>query len=179
MSPPSPWTLLRERSRRDYRIFVSRTLDVADPRTGTEYIRTVLEGPDWVNVIPVTTRGEVVLVRQFRFGTWSNHLEIPGGMVDPGEDPAVAAPRELEEETGYRAGRVEALGWSHPNPAIQSNRLHSFLALDCELVGAPRQDTAEDIRVEVVPRAALRELVKRGEITHSLVLTTLLLDAWK
>lgn len=171
--------MLRERSRRDYRIFTTRTLDVADPRSGTEYVRTVIDAPDWVNVVPITTQGEVVLVRQFRFGTWSNHLEIPGGMVDPGEDPVRAATRELEEETGYRPAQTIALGWSHPNPAIQANRLHSFLCTGCENVGAMKLDSAEDVRVEVVPRAELKALVRAGQITHSLVLTTLLLEVWK
>ncbi len=158
---------------------MTRTLDVADPRSGTEYVRTVIDAPDWVNVVPITTRGEVVLVRQFRFGTWSNHLEIPGGMVDPGEDPRAAAMRELVEETGFRPKETIALGWSHPNPALQANKLHSYLCTGCEDVGAMRQDSSEDLRVELVPRSELKALVRAGQITHSLVLTALLLEVWK
>ncbi|MDP1829698.1 MAG: NUDIX hydrolase [Archangium sp.] len=176
---PRPWTRVAVRAERDYRIFRTRTLDVLDPRNGTPYVRTVIDAPDWVNVIPVTEAGEVVLVRQFRFGTWSNTLEIPGGMLDPGEDALTAAGRELEEETGFRPGRVSALGISHPNPAILVNRLHSFLAEGCVKVHAGKQDGSEDIQVVIVPRADLPGLVRAGTITHSLVLAALLYDAWR
>jgi 8-oxo-dGTP pyrophosphatase MutT (NUDIX family) len=176
---PPGWTLLGERSTKDFHIFRTRTLEVADPRDGTRYVRTVIEAPDWCNVIPVTRGGDVVLVRQFRFGTWSNHLEIPGGMLDPAEAPATAAARELEEETGFRAGRLELLGMSHPNPALFANRLHTFLALDCVQVHGGRRDTSEDIRVELVPRGELKQLVRRGQITHALVLAALLFDEWR
>lgn len=176
---PRPWTQVAIRSERDYRIFRTRTLDVLDPRNGSPWVRTVIDAPDWVNVIPVTTAGEVVLVRQFRFGTWSNTLEIPGGMLDPGEDALTAAGRELEEETGFRPDRVTALGSSHPNPALFGNRLHSFLAEGCVKVHEGKQDGSEDIQVVVVPKANLPRLVREGHITHSLVLAALLYDAWK
>lgn len=174
---PRPWNKVGVRSEKDYRIFVARTFDVTDPRNGNPYVRTVIEAPDWVNVIPVTTGGDVVLVRQFRFGTWSNHLEIPGGMVDPGEDARTAAARELEEETGFRASTLTPIGVSHPNPAIMSNRLHSFLAEGCVKVGDAHQDGSEDIQLVVVPRGELRALVQSGQISHSLVLAALLFDA--
>lgn len=176
---PRPWTKVGQRSEKDYRIFRTRTLDVLDPRNGTPYVRTVIDAPDWVNVIPVTVKGEVVLVRQFRFGTWSNTLEIPGGLLDPGEDALTAAARELEEETGFRPGRITPIGASHPNPAIFVNRLHSFLAEDCVKVHAGKQDGSEDIQVVVVPKGELPRLVREGAITHSLVLAALLYDAWK
>ncbi len=173
---PRPWTQVAVRSEKDYRIFRARTLDVLDPRNGAPYVRTVIDAPDWVNVVPVTTDDQVVLVRQFRFGTWSNTLEIPGGMLDPGEDALGAAGRELEEETGFRPARVIPLGVSHPNPAIFGNRLHSYLAEGCARVHAGKQDGSEDIQVVLVPRAELPGLVRDGSITHSLVLATLLFD---
>lgn len=175
---PRPWTRVAQRSERDYRIFRTRTLDVLDPRNGTPYVRTVIDAPDWVNVIPVTAAGEVVLVRQFRFGTWTNTLEIPGGMLDPGEDALAAAARELEEETGFCPARVRPIGVSHPNPAIFVNRLHSFVAEDCVKVHAGKQDGSEDIQVVLVPKGELPGLVRSGAITHSLVLAALLYDAW-
>ncbi len=176
MAEPKPWTLVGTRAERDFRIFTAQTLDVADPRDGTPYVRTVLRCPDWVNVIAVTADEHVVLVRQFRFGTWSNTLEIPGGLVDRGEpDVQTAALRELEEETGFVPERVTSLGWSHPNPAIQDNRLHTFLALDCRLKHEARPDPSEDLEVVLVPRAQLPRLVREGQITHALVLAALFL----
>lgn len=167
------------RAERDFRIFTARTLDVADPRNGEGFVRTVLECPDWVNVIALTTDKRVILVRQFRFGTWSNTLEIPGGMVDPGEtDIQAAALRELEEETGFVAGEVKRLGSSHPNPATHTNRLHSFLALDCVQAHDGKPDHGEDLELVLTPRAELPRLVAEGAITHSLVLAAFLFDAW-
>lgn len=178
MPDPRPWTLLRTRAERDFRIFTARTLDVADPRNGQEYVRTVLACPGWVNVVAVTTDDRLILVRQFRFGTWANTLEIPGGMLDPHEtDPQAAALRELEEETGFVPGRVKRLGVSHPNPAIQTNELHSFLALDCRRVHEGHQDGSEDIEVVLVERLRLPELIRSGQISHSLVLAAFLFDA--
>lgn len=178
MPEPRPWNLLRTRAERDFRIFTARTLDVTDPRTGTGYVRTILKCPDWVNVVALTTDQHVILVRQFRFGTWSNTLEIPGGMVDPHEtDIQGAALRELEEETGFVPGAVELLGISLPNPAIQTNRLHTFLARDCRKVHEGKQDGSEDIELVLTPRAEIPRLVKSGEISHSLVLAAFLFDA--
>ena len=75
-----------------------------------------LETADWVNIIPITRRGELVLVRQERHGIGANTLEIPGGLVDLGEAPAAAALRELREETGYQGATAEPLGWLYPKP---------------------------------------------------------------
>jgi 8-oxo-dGTP pyrophosphatase MutT (NUDIX family) len=174
---PRPWTRVGVRSEKDYRIFKTHTLDVLDPRNGAPYVRTVIDAPDWVNVVAFTSDEQAVLVRQFRFGTWSNTLEIPGGMLDPGEDALTAAGRELEEETGFRPARIRLLGVSHPNPAIMSNRLHSYLAEGCVKVHEGKQDGSEDIQVVLEPRARLAELVRDGSITHSLVLAALLYES--
>jgi len=82
----------------------------------------VVEAPDWINVIPLTDDGRVVLVKQYRFGIEGFTLEIPGGMCDGAEPPLDAARRELREETGYEARELVPLGWVHPNPAVQTNR---------------------------------------------------------
>src|SRR6266567_1508471 len=77
--------------------------------------------PDWVSVVPVTDDGNFVLVRQYRHGIDAPTLEVPGGIIDEGQDPAGAAIRELREETGYGQGTLVPLGVSHPNPALQNN----------------------------------------------------------
>ena len=130
----------------------------------------VLEAPDWVNVIPLTDDGQVVMVRQYRHGRREMTLEIPGGMVDPDDpSPLEAARRELLEETGYFAGQVEQIGSIAPNPAIQDNLCHSFVAGQLELRGAPRPDGTEELAVELVALERIPELIRRGEICHALV----------
>jgi 8-oxo-dGTP pyrophosphatase MutT (NUDIX family) len=140
---------------------------------GTAHQYIVLRSPDWVNVVPLTSKGEVVLIRQWRHGIEQPTLEIPGGLVDPGETPAEAAARELAEETGYRPGRLEFLGWVSPNPALFNNRCHTFLALEAEIAGPPQTEETEQIEVITCPASELPRMVRDGEINHSLVVSAL------
>ena len=140
---------------------------------GLEHEFLVLSSPDWVNIIPVTIQGRVVLIRQWRHGIREAALEIPGGMVDPGETPAQAAARELLEETGCRAESLVDLGWVHPNPALFSNRCHTFLALGARRVQAQRTEDDEEIEVLTVAADELPGLVAAGHISHSLVVAAL------
>lgn len=137
----------------------------------------VIDAPDWVNVVALTPADEILLIRQWRMGVDHPTLEIPGGMVDPGESPAAAAARELEEETGYAADAWAALGVVEPNPAIQSNRCHTFLALDCRRVSTPRFDGNERIHLERVPYVEAAKKVAAGEIEHALVVAALAYEA--
>jgi ADP-ribose pyrophosphatase len=128
---------------------------------------------DWVNVVALTTEGQVVLVRQHRFGIEEEAVEIPGGIVDPGEAPLQAAVRELREETGYGGGRWSDLGFVHPNPAIQTNRTFLFLAEGVVLEGPQEPDPTEAITVELAPAAAIPGLLAAGRITHALAVVGL------
>jgi len=161
----------RERSEQvaDCRVFkVRRDLSV-DPRGLGEHDFYVIEAPDWINIIPITKAGEVVLIELYRHGTEEVSLEIPGGMVDPGEQPHETAARELLEETGYEAREVELLGRTRPNPAIQDNWIHTFLAHDVEHRCEPSNAGTEQTRVRLVPLEQIPALIAGGEITHSLV----------
>ncbi len=173
MPEPRPWPVVRSTPEADYRIFAVRRDRAVSPRTGREHPFIVLETPDWVNVVPVTRDGDAVMVRQYRHGLRQLTLEIPGGMVDAGEDPAESARRELLEETGYAPDRLVPLGWVHPQPAFQTNRCHTYLAVDCRRVTEPSPDAAEDLEVVLVPVASLPDRVAAGEITHGLVLAAL------
>ena len=130
----------------------------------------VIDCPDWINVIPLTASGEVLLVRQFRFGIEDFTLEIPGGMCDPGETPAESARRELREETGFEAERLIEIGWVHPNPPVQNNRCYTFLARDVVQVGPADPDPSETLELVRVPLESISRLISERKITHGLVL---------
>ncbi len=132
---------------------------------------TVLGFSDWVNIIPVTPEGKVVMIRQYRLGTRSETLEIPGGLISEEDaDPAEAALREMIEETGYYSGEVVHIGTVEPNPAIQNNRCHTFLARNAVPVSSQNLDSTEAIMVELVQREDIPVLVRTSRITHGLVL---------
>ncbi len=176
--PDRSWTLLSSRVVSDHRIFTLHEdrYRIAPRDAGTGLVPpavernfVVMDGPDWINIIPLTDDGQVVLVRQYRHGVREVTLEIPGGMANAGEDPQLAGLRELREETGYAARTVRALGSVWPNPAIQTNRCHFFLAEGVHKVAEPEPDESERIEVVTVPLDAIPGMVARGEIGHSLV----------
>ncbi|MBP6218024.1 MAG: NUDIX hydrolase [Oligoflexales bacterium] len=131
-----------------------------------------LNCPDWVNILPLTDQGEAILIRQFRAGSLSVVLETPGGVVDPDEkkDPTLTAKRELEEETGYSSQKLLYMGSVNPNPALQNNRVHFFVAFHCVL--SPKRthlpDPDENIQVQLVKSDELSNLVRTGQIDHAL-----------
>ena len=129
----------------------------------------VVENPDWANIIALTRNQEVVLIEQFRHGIEEIILEIPGGMIDDGEDAETAARRELLEETGFSAEKFVLLGKSHPNPAINNNTIFHFLAADCEKNGETSFDEHESVVTKIVSLEEAEKLIADGVITHSLV----------
>ncbi len=167
--PEHHWKLLGSRYVSAHRIFRVREDRYRIAPAGDEREFVVLEGPDWINIIPVTDDGEVVLVRQYRHGVQQVTLEIPGGMAEWGEDPQDAAIRELREETGYAPTRVTPLGWAFPNPAIQSNRCHFYVAEGVHRVGEPEFDPCERIEIVTRPLREIPALIRTGQIAHSLV----------
>jgi 8-oxo-dGTP pyrophosphatase MutT (NUDIX family) len=143
----------------------------ADPARSGAF--TVIETADWVNAIALTPDGGegpgVVMVEQFRYGTGAVTLELPGGMVDTGEDPVVAAVRELREETGFAGGAARILGRLDANPAILTNRVTTVVVEGARPVGAAEPDQHELIGVRVIPLPAIPGLIARGEIAHSVI----------
>ena len=145
------WQRLSSEIAHSSKVFDLRIERRISPRTGKQIATVVLESSDWVNVVALTPDARVVLIRQYRFGTEQITLEIPGGLVDPGETPLEAARRELREETGYEAERWTSLGTIAPNPAIHRNRLYTYLAEGCRIAGEQQPDPGEDIEVESSP----------------------------
>lgn len=169
MVRPKIWRELRTEQLIDCRVFTVERSVSASPYDASERDFFRVASRDWVQIIPLTAAGEVVMVRQFRHGSMKLELEIPGGIVDPGEDPADAAIRECLEETGYQAARVQSLGSVNPNPAMHAHRLHGFVAENASRVAEPLNTDTEHTEVVLVPLAELPERLSNGEIDHSLV----------
>jgi ADP-ribose pyrophosphatase len=133
----------------------------------------VFSCPDWCNVLAVTEAGQIVMIWQYRFGTDALSLEIPGGVIDPGESPEEAARRELREETGYEADQLELVSVVEPNPALQGNRCYTFLARGARLVGPMSPDEDEELEVALVEEDDLAALIDERHVTHALVVVAL------
>jgi 8-oxo-dGTP pyrophosphatase MutT (NUDIX family) len=134
---------------------------------------TIFEFRSWANIVALTKDNEVVMVRQYRHGVCDVLLEFPGGVVEDGEDPLDGAKRELLEETGYTSLNLIEVAQIYPNPALQTNTLYCYLALDAESVSAQRLDAGEDIEVQLIPLDELVNLAKRGEFQHALMTAVL------
>ena len=145
---------------------------VADGPSGPHPV-VRLDTADWVNIVAVTPDGDCVLVRQHRFGIEEVTVEIPGGIIDPGEEPLAAGMRELREETGFGGGTWHPLGYVHPNPAIQTNKTWMFLAEGVMPVGAQEPDPHEDIQVELASVEEVGFLLRAGVISHALAVVAL------
>lgn len=168
-----PWRELQRELVADCRIFKVERSTALSPVDGKPRAFHRIHSVEWTQILPIMTDGQAVLVRQYRHGAQKVTLEMPGGLVDPGEDPATAALRECLEETGYRATAAISLGSVNPNPAMFANRLHSYYATDVELTSAVQNTGTEFTEVVLLPVADLEELLLAGEIDHALVAATL------
>ena len=168
------WPDLATQSLGNFRIFQLRSVRRRSPRNGVERDFYVMDCSDWVNVIAITAENELILVEQFRHGVAAVELEVPGGIMDPGETDAVAAGlRELREETGYIGDGAIEIGCVLPNSAIQSNRCRTVFVRNCRRVGELELDDSEDIAVRLFPTSEMSTLVTGGHIRHSLAVAAL------
>jgi ADP-ribose pyrophosphatase len=169
-----PWEKLSSQSVGDFRIFTIRSDRKISPRTQQEHDFFVIDCVNWVNVIGLTPAHELVMVEQFRHGSNTVELEIPGGMMDA-EDvtPEATAIRELREETGYEGKNARLIGQIFPNPAIMSNICFTVLVEDCRCVHPVAFDHGEDLVTRTIPAADMPRLVAEAKIQHSLVVVAL------
>jgi 8-oxo-dGTP pyrophosphatase MutT (NUDIX family) len=179
VAPPA-WRVLEEEHLQHCKVFDVHKATMESPLTGEPHPFYRIESPPWVNIVALTEAEELVLIRQFRHGSRVVTLEIPGGLVDPGETPEFAGGRELLEETGYRAGRLESLGSLNPNPALFANRVHMQVALDCVQEQEIQNTSTEHTMVELLPLAELPGVLREGGIDHALVVAALYaFDLWR
>jgi len=157
----------------DCKVFSVERSIADSPVDGSRHTFYRIHSGSWAQIVPVTQSGDVVLVRQYRHGASKVTLEMPAGLVDPGEDPAQAAVRECLEETGYRARDPVSLGVVNPNPALFANRLYAYLATDVVPERAIKNDRTEQTEVVLVPTRDLAKLMLDGTIDHALVAATL------
>jgi len=169
------WETMESREDRQYGLFSVHIRKNRSPRTGEIHEFQVLDCPDWVAVVAVTPDGELVMVRQYRHGTSELSLEPPGGLVKQGQSPEQSGREELEEETGYKAQTLELLGWMHPMPAIFTNKFYVFLARDATPSGHLHPDETEEIETVLIPASEVRDYMRSGKITCSVMIAALYL----
>ena len=169
-----PWQKLGSRPVGDFRIFTVRTDEKLSPRTGAKHDFFIIDCVDWVNVLAITPQQELVMVEQYRHGTNTVELEIPGGIMDRTDaSPLHTGVRALREETGFEGEKARVLGDVFANPAIMSNTCHTVLIEECALKHPVEWDSGEDMLTRLVPLAEVPALVATGRIKHPLVIVAL------
>ncbi len=174
---PARWEKGASRVLASTKVFDVQGVSYRHPVRGTGREFVVIDAPDWVNVIALTPDHQLVLVKQFRFGIDAFSWEIPGGVIERGEDPVAAGLRELQEETGFTGASAKLLGRVNPNPAIQNNTCHLVLVEGAVRTTAQEWDADEEIAVRTLPVDEVYAWAQAGQITHALVLNGLLLFA--
>ena len=176
-----PWEKTGSHLLGDFRIFSIRSDRKVSPRTGREHEFYVIDSANWVNVIALTPDRQIVLVEQYRHGSNTVELEIPGGLMDKADaSPEATGRRELREETGYEGGPGRIIGQAFPNPAIMSNTCFTVLIEDCRCVHPVDFDQGEDLITRLAPLSEIPTLVAQGKIRHSVVIAALYhFDLWQ
>jgi ADP-ribose diphosphatase len=187
MGPPSvndvkdrsgkDWAVMATEPLLDAGLFRAKRQQVISPRTGAEQRVVVIDMADWLSIVPLTTEGKLVMVRQFRHGSHTMELELPGGLLDNNDEtPACGAQRELLEETGYGGGKLKSLGKLWPQPAFLSNRIWLFTINNVEKKCEQKLDAGEDIEVVLINPAEIPSRIQTGEIANAMTILALTLS---
>lgn len=172
-SSPCDWKIQSISAHADCRVFSVLRKTCLHPERGAERDFFSIHSADWVNVLALTPEGKLVLVNQFRFGVEECSWEIPGGMLDDGEDALAAGLRELEEETGFVGKKARIIGKVWSNPAIMDNSCSFVLVEDAVLQSEMQWDQDEEIEVSLADVDEVLRWAREGRIRHSLVLNAL------
>ena len=175
------WPKVSSKPLGDFRIFRLRADQKISPRTRQPYEFIIIDCVNWVNVIAITPEQQLIMIEQYRHGSNTVELEVPGGTMDATDASAVATGvRELREETGYEGDDARLLGEIFPNPAIMSNTCYTVVVENCQVRHPVTLDPGEDIAVRLVPLPDVPALVRSGRIRHSLVVVALYhYDLWQ
>lgn len=130
----------------------------------------VVELPNWANAVVVTSNNEIVLVKQYRYPVDAVTLELPGGVINDGEDPMVAALRETQEETGYTSNQIQLICKTAPNPAINDNTAFFYLIENAVPTAHTNPDFFEDIEVVLYSKNDFIQLLQQNKIMHGVQL---------
>lgn len=168
MGEAKNWNLISRKSLREFRVVSVQEHTYEHLSTGMQRDYVVCDSADWVFVIPITPDDEVVFIRQFRHGLGQVVLEIPGGVMDPGESPEETGIRELNEETGYVPGSIQILGPLLPNPGLNNARFHVGVARGCLQKNLPSTEPFEEIEIDLRPLRSVPEMISSGELSHAL-----------
>ena len=135
---------------------------------GVEGDYIIMNAPDWVIVI-AEHKEKFLMVKQWRHGEAALSVEFPGGVIDAGETPETAARRELEEETGFKAGKLTKLGEVNPNPALFNNHVHFYLAQELESTGKQKLDEDEFINCMELTKSEVLEGMGTKQFPHAIM----------
>ncbi|MBN2159233.1 MAG: NUDIX hydrolase [Spirochaetes bacterium] len=153
------------------RIFAVKDVECYHPGKDFTHRFFTLSTPDWINIVALTDDHRFIMVRQHRLGTDEITIETPGGLIEPGESPEETARRELREETGYEAKELHLLKKLSVNPAIFDNYIYYYFAPNCVRIHNQDLDPAEDIEVLTFERDEIMDMIRRGPINHSIIVT--------
>ncbi len=162
----SSWHRQRSEYGPDLKLFRPRFDWMQNPRNGHIEKMIVLEGISSVQIIATTPANEILLVRQYRFGIGDYTLELPGGLIDEGEDPVTAAARELAEETGWQADSLQPIGQHAANPVFMDNHLYHFAAEGLRPTAQQSLDPGEDVEVCTLSIEKVKARLLAGQFIH-------------